>query len=42
MFLNKTKPEAQTLITALQDAAPKYLGKVGLSVEEYFDTLHLF
>ena len=29
LFLNKTKPDAQSLINALQEAAPKFQGKVG-------------
>jgi len=41
MFLNKTNAEAQTLISALQDAAPKYLGKVRLFVK-YLGKVRLF
>jgi len=32
LFVNKTKPDAQVLIKMLQDAAPKYHGKVSLCV----------
>jgi len=28
LFINKTKPEAQSLISTLQEAAPKFHGKV--------------
>ena len=28
LFLNKTKPDAESLVTALQSAAPKHQGKV--------------
>ena len=29
LFLNKTKPDAESLVSTLQSAAPKYQGKVG-------------
>jgi len=29
LFLNKTKPDAESLISTLRTAAPKYQGKVG-------------